>query len=609
MSARCDGYLPIADYGLVGDCRSVALVGVDGSVDWCSLPRFDSPSLFGRLLDAGTGGAWELAPVGSHRSWQRYGEKTNVLETIFETDSGRACIRDFMPIEPGTIKQHARPHDQPRLVRLVTGLAGTVRFSQRVDLRPDYARAENPLRPSDGRLHGDGPDHHYCLTASVALTGVEQTIEVAAGEVVAIGLTVNEPGRCGHGVGDLRHARRLLRETQDFWWTWAERCNYAGPYSQHVIRSALALKLMSYAPTGALVAAPTTSLPEWIGGPRNWDYRFTWLRDSSFILYALFGLGYDEEAHDFFGWLTGVGLDAQVQNLYTLDGSSSDAERELGHLLGYRGSAPVRTGNDAAGQKQLDTYGELLDAAYLYSRRGGEISERLWVQLRHVAQLAIDHWQDPDASIWEVRGENRHYTYSKAMCWVAVDRALKIARKHDRKLDTAAFQQARDQIRAQTMTRGWSQTLGAFSQSFGSDTVDAALLRLPQIGFLGVQDKRLRSTIDAVDERLSIGPLMRRYDPGDTDDGLSGGEGTFTMCAFWLVDGLAHAGELEEAQRRFEHLLSCSSPLGLLAEEIDPDTGEMLGNYPQAFSHLALITAALNIERQRHGTLGDRARG
>src|SRR5579875_2449376 len=573
VNARSDGYLPIAGYGLIGDCRSVALVGVDGSVDWCSLPRFDSPSVFGRLLDARRGGAWELAPVEPYRSWQRYGEKKNVLEKIFETDAGRACVRDFMPIDPETIKEHARPHDRPRLMRLVTGLAGTVRFRQRVDLRPDYGRGENPLRAADGRLHGDGPDHHFCLTATVPLTGTEQEIELAPGEVVAIGLTVNEPGRCGAGIGDLDHARGVMRVTQDFWWNWAERSRYDGPYSQHVIRSALALKLMSYAPTGALVAAPTTSLPEWIGGPRNWDYRFTWLRDSSFILYALFGLGYEEEAHDFFGWLTGVALDRQVQNLYTLDGKSSEAEQELDHLSGYRDSAPVRTGNGAAGQRQLDTYGELLDAAYLYSKRGGEISGRLWDELRHIAQLAIDGWHDPDASIWEVRGENRDYTYSKAMCWVAVDRALKIARRHGLALDVDAFEHAREEIHTAVSSKGWSEKLGAFAQFFGGDTVNAALLRLPQIGFLGVRDERLRPTIDAVDERLSVGPLMRRYDTGSTDDGLAGGEGTFTMCAFWLVDGLAHAGERGEAQRRFEHLLSFGSPLGLFSEEIDPRTG------------------------------------
>ncbi|MGH2889567.1 MAG: glycoside hydrolase family 15 protein, partial [Solirubrobacteraceae bacterium] len=361
-------------------------------------------------------------------------------------------------------------------------------------------------------------------------------------------------------------------------------------------------------PTGALVAAPTTSLPEWIGGARNWDYRFTWLRDSSFILYSLFGLGYDEEAHSFFEWLSGVALERDVENLYTLDGRRSEEEQELDHLAGYRGSRPVRIGNGAAGQLQLDVFGELLDCAYLFVRRGGTLSDELWRELRHVAELAIERWSEHDASIWEVRGANQDFTYSKAMCWVAVDRALKLARRCGLELDTERFERERRRIHEAVTSQGWSDSLHSFSQAFGSETVDAALLRLPQIGFLPHDDERLRSTIDAVDAHLSHGPLVRRYDTGATDDGLAGGEGSFVMCAFWLADALAHAGELEEAQRRFESLLSCSSPLGLLAEEIDAGSGELLGNYPQAFSHLALVSAAINIERLRNDDLGDRAR-
>jgi GH15 family glucan-1,4-alpha-glucosidase len=607
-AVRRDGYLPIAGYGLIGDCRSVALVGVDGSIDWCSLPRFDSPSVFGRLLDAGRGGAWELHPAGEYASWQRYDEKTNVLETIFECDAGRVSMRDFMPVDERTVAEHARPSDRPRIVRVLTGLAGRVPMRHRVELRPDYARAADPLSPQDGRLHGDGAGHHFCLTATIPLEGAEQRFELTTGEAVAFALAVNRPGRCGHGVQDFEAARRLMRTTQDFWWRWIGRCTYAGPYTEHVTRSALALKLMSYAPTGALVAAPTTSLPEWIGGPRNWDYRFSWLRDSSFILYSLFGLGYEQEARDFFDWLRGIALDREVQNLYTLDGQPDAGERELDHLRGYRGSAPVRVGNGAAGQLQLDVYGELLDTAYLYVKRGGEIDEPLWRELRHVAELAIDRWQQPDASIWEIRGTNQQFTYSKAMCWVAVDRALKIARRTGHRLDESRFEQAARRIHRTVTERGYCEELGAFTQAFGGRTMDAALLRLPQIGFLPHDDPRVRRTIDAVDRHLSHGPLMRRYDTGQTDDGLAGGEGSFVMCAFWLADGLAHAGELEEAQRRFEHLLSYSSPLGLLAEEVDPDTGQLLGNYPQAFSHLALASAAINIEREREGKLGDRAR-
>jgi GH15 family glucan-1,4-alpha-glucosidase len=605
---RRGGYLPIARYGFVGDCRSAALIGVDGSVDWCSLPRFDSPSVFGRLLDAGQGGAWELHPVGRFSSWQRYAEKTNLLETIFECDDGRVAVRDFMPVDRETVTEHARPHHRPRLVRIVAGLAGRVRLRHRVELRPDYARGENPLRAQEGKLHGDGSGHHWCLTATVPLTGTEQEFTLQVGDMVALALTCNRPGACGVGISDVEQARALERTAQDFWWQWAGRCSYRGPYSEHVIRSALALKLMSYAPTGALVAAPTTSLPEWIGGPRNWDYRFTWLRDSSFILYSLFQLGYEQEARDFFDWLKGVALEQRVENLYTLDGKRSDREQELDHLTGYRRSRPVRIGNEAAGQLQLDVYGELLDCAYLYANRGGEIDAALWREVRHVAELAVDRWQQPDASIWEVRGKNQNFTYSKAMCWVAVDRAIKIAERLGLELELERFEQARKTIHETVISRAWSEKLGSFTQAFDTDSLDAALLRLPQIGFLPHDDPRLRQTIEAVDRRLSHGPLVSRYDTGRTNDGLAGGEGAFVMCAFWLADGLAHAGELDEARQRFERLLSYTSPVGLLAEEIDPNSGELLGNYPQAFSHLALTTAAINIERQRKGTLGDRAR-
>ncbi len=605
---RSDGYLPIAGYGLVGDCRSVALIGVDGSVDWCCLPRFDSPSLFSRLLDANRGGCWTLAPVEPFRSWQRYAEKTNILQTIVETEHGRTEITDFMPVTERTVREHARPQDQPRLIRVVTGLAGRVRFRQVVDLRPDYARQANPLQADEGRLHGDAAGHHFHVSGTIPLRGGDQEFDVGTGETVAFGLTVNETSRCGPGLGGVEDVRARLRETRRFWWTWANQCNYQGPYQDHVTRSTLVLKLMTYAPTGALVAAPTTSLPEWFGGPRNWDYRFTWLRDSSFTLYTLFELGFHDEAHDFMDWLARLTLDGKVQNFYTLDGGTSPPEQELGHLEGYRGSRPVRIGNDAASQLQLDVYGELLDCAYLYANRDGQISPELWRELAHLADLAAQRWTEHDASIWEVRGENQDFTYSKVMCWVALDRAIKIARRRRLPADVGRWEHARDAVRDAVISRGWSERLGGFAQAFDGDTLDAAVLRLAQVGFLSRGDERLRKTIAAVDRGLSQGPMVRRYDVERTRDGLAGGDGLFVMCAFWMVDGLAHVGRLEEAEQRFERLLSFSSPLGLLAEEVDPGTGELLGNHPQAFSHLALVAAAINIERERHHELGQHAR-
>ncbi len=609
IDVRKNGYLPIAGYGIIGDCRSVALVGVDGSIDWCCLPRADSPSLFARILDSRRGGCWELAPRGKFKSWQRYSDQTNILLTIFETKGGRAEITDFMPVDERTINEHARPHDHPRLVRVVTGLAGTVRFRSRVDLRPDFARQEDPLQALGGRLHGDAAGHHICISGTIPLSGHEQDFEVGPGETVAFGLTVNEPNQCGSGVGGVEEVRASLRQSRDFWWTWANRCSYKGPFQDHVIRSALVLKLMTYAPTGALLAASTTSLPEWIGGSRNWDYRFTWLRDASFTLYAFFQLGYDHEAEAFMEWLVRLALDGKIRNLHTLDGGDSPPELELGHLSGYRDSRPVRLGNAAADQLQLDVYGEVLDCAFIYALRGGQISPQLWTELRHIADLAADRWQESDASIWEVRGENQDFTYSKVMCWVALDRALKIAKRLGLSADTERWEDACRAIHEAVTSRGWSDRLGSFTQAFGSDSLDAAALRLAQVGFLEPGDERLKSTIKAIDRKLSIGPLVRRYDVKQTKDGLTGGEGTFVMCAFWLADALANVGELEEAERRFERLLSFSSPLGLFSEEVDPRTGMLLGNYPQAFSHLALVAAAVNIERERNHALGPRAQG
>jgi GH15 family glucan-1,4-alpha-glucosidase len=605
---RAGGYLPIGRYGMVGDCRSVALVGVDGSVDWCCLPRFDSPSIFARILDPERGGSWRLAPAVPFRSWQRYAENTNILQTIFETGKGRAEVTDFMPVDGDTVREGARPHDRPRLIRVVTGLAGRVPFRQTVDLRPDYAREADPLAAEDGALHGEAGGCHLHLGGTIPVDGPEQRFEVGPGETVAFGLTANEPGRCGRGVGGLEDVRATLRSTRQFWWTWASRCTYSGAYQGHVIRSALTLKLMTYAPTGALVAAPTTSLPEWIGGPRNWDYRFTWLRDSSFSLYTLFQLGYREEARDFMGWIARLALGGEVANFYTLDGTPTPPEQELDHLAGYRASRPVRIGNGAADQLQLDVYGEVLDCAYQYASHGGEISEELWRDLSRLADLAARRWSEPDASIWEVRGADQQFTYSKVMCWVALDRALEIARRRDLPADTEGWERARRAIHEAVTGHGWSESLGAFAQAFGGDTLDAAALRMAQVGFLDPGDERLAATIEAVDRCLSDGPMLRRYDVRQTDDGLTGGEGLFVMCAFWLVAGLVHIGRLEEAERRFERLLSFSSPLGLFSEEIDPVSGDLLGNYPQAFSHLALIAAAIDIERERHHVLGRRAR-
>ena len=608
---RQDGFLPIGAYGLIGDCRSVAHVGIDGSIDWCCLPRFDDASLFGRLLDRRKGGYWQIQPRGDYEVVQRYRDRTNVLTTIFSTPTGRLMIVDAMPVDEETIEHHAKPHARPRVVRLVECLAGSVRVRHDLVPRPGYGERPVPFRSDGNCFHGDHDGVHFCVQGTIPIAGEHTSFTLSAGEAVAFGLRSagGRGGSCGRtrGAFSVAQARDLLHDTRHFWWRWMGRCKYDGPYPDPVWRSALALKLMSYSPTGAIVAAPTTSLPEMIGGPRNWDYRFTWLRDASFTLYAFFQLGMTEEAHDFFRWLrrTSIGpKHHRVPNLYDLDGGSDVPEKELRHLQGYRGSRPVRIGNGAVDQLQLDVYGELLDSAYLYARFGGEITKSLWEELSWVVELAIEQWDRTDASIWESRAGDQHYTYSKVMCWVAVDRGLRIAQRFKLKHDADRWAAARREIHRRVTEQGYSKRLRSFTQVLDGSAIDAATLRLAQVRFLPARDPRVLSTIRAVHRHLAQDVLVRRYDTGHSDDGLHTPEGAFLMCSFWMVDALAHLGEVTDAERRFERLLCYASPTGLFAEEVDLTTGEMLGNYPQAFTHLSLVGAAVNIERARHRRLG-----
>jgi GH15 family glucan-1,4-alpha-glucosidase len=606
---RSDGYLPIAAYGLIGDCRSAALVGADGSVDWLCLPRFDNPSIFGRIIDARRGGHWQVCPVDEHRVVQRYRDRSNILETLFSTAGGTALVTDFMPIDEDSSTRHALLHRDPRLIRIVECLTGSVTLRHQFKPAPEYGQGASRFVAEGWRLHGDTAALHLCLQSSVELTAATVRWRMKAGDVIGLALRSDHRGRCQspHTPWNVEHARALVSSTQEFWWRWIDRCTYRGPYRYPVVRAALCLKLMTYTPTGAIVAAPTTSLPEQIGGPRNWDYRFTWLRDASLTLYAFFQVGMIDEANAFFAWLVRIGLGRggrDVANLYTLDGDDRAEETELAHLSGYRGSQPVRVGNGAIHELQLDVYGELLDSAYLYARFGGMISRTLWHELHAVVDLTIDRWQLPDASMWEVRGANQHYTYSKMMCWVAVDRGLRIAERFRLPHNQARWRAARRDIHRAVTSRGYSERLNSFTQAFDGEELDAAMLRITQVRFLRSGDPRELSTIQAIARHLGNGVLVHRYDATRTDDGLAGEEGAFLMCSFWLADALAHAGRVEEAQRWFEKMLAFSSPLGLYSEEADTRTGELLGNFPQAFTHLALIGAAVNIERARQGSLG-----
>jgi GH15 family glucan-1,4-alpha-glucosidase len=606
---RIDGYLPIGAYGLIGDCRSAALVGVDGSIDWLCLPRFDNDSLFGRILDADKGGSWQLHPDEPHQVHQRYRDRTNLLDTVFATGSGLVVVTDFMPVDEHSIVQHAKPHTHARVIRLVECLAGEMTLHHVFDPKPGFARGPVSLSMEDGRIHADTEQFHLCLSSTAELDSPDDTFQLQATEAVAFALHTGPVGRHQARPWSVERARAALRESQRYWWRWVGQIDYHGPFQQHVWRSALALKLMTYAPTGAIVAAPTTSLPEDIGGERNWDYRYTWLRDAAFTLYAFFQIGLKDEATAYFDWLTHRHLadrkSTDIPNLYDLSGHSHATEHTLDHLEGYRGSRPVRTGNAAVNQLQLDVYGEVLDSAYVFARfDGGVIGESLWEELSNIVEIAISRWEEPDSSIWEVRSEPRNYVYSKLMCWVAVDRGIRIADRYNLPYDKVAWRRARLRIHRAITSRGYSEHRRSFTQEFDSDALDAAILRICQVRFLRDRDPRIHSTVRAIAQHLGEGVLVNRYRMDESEDGLSGEEGAFFLSSFWLVDALAHIGDLEEAERRFERLLHFSSPLGLFSEEVDVRSGLLLGNFPQALTHLALVGAAVNIERARRRSLG-----
>jgi GH15 family glucan-1,4-alpha-glucosidase len=580
-------------------------VGSDGGIDWLCLQRFDGASVFAAILDARRGGRWQLVPTAPYEVHPRYRDLTNVLDLRYTTRSGVVLVTDFMPVEEEAARD--KTHDEPRLVRIVECLSGRVRMRHTFDPRPDYAQERPEFRAMGRHLHASGESLELCVYCSEDLPGPRYTFALEAGEAVAFALRAGHLRRCAPQRWSVQSARDALRRTEVYWWRWIAGCRYDGPYKSHVWRSALALKLMTYMPTGAIVAAPTTSLPEAIGGQRNWDYRYTWLRDASFTLFAFFQLGLHDEAHRFFDWLSkrhiGRAL-RDVPNLFDLSGRAGLEEHELRHLEGYRKSRPVRVGNAAVNQLQLDVYGEVLDSAYLYARFGGEITEALWSELHDIVELTLRRWDEPDQSIWEVRSERRQFTYSKLMCWVAVDRGLRLADRFSLPHDRGRWAAARRRIHRRVLSEGYSKGLGAFTQVLGGDALDAAVLRISQIRFLPDRDPRVHSTIAAIEEHLARGVLTRRYNSSESDDGVTGDEGAFLMCSFWLVDALAHAGELERAEQRFERLLSFASPLGLFSEEVDMRDGELLGNFPQAFTHLALVGAAVNIERARHRHIG-----
>ncbi len=592
------GYLPIRSYGIIGDCKSAALVGVDGSVDWLCLPRFQDSSLFAAILDGKHGGAWTIQPEEPHHSTSRYLPDTNVLETVFTTPSGVMRVVDFMPASAYDLAKAPGPSHRPRLVRIVEGLAGRVKYTSKVNPAFGYGSISKSCSSSGKTmLHADVDEAHYCFRVAGKRGEKFEAGSLSYGTMHAYSLIVGRAPMCPLDEWTVSRAQQLREETIAFWRDWVAQCDYQGPYVAEVRRSALALKLLSYAPSGAFVAAPTTSLPEKIHGKRNWDYRFTWLRDAAFSVTSLVNVGFLTEAERFFRWVDALNLGDDVPNLFSVEGDLEGTEENvLKQFEGYRRSRPVRIGNAAAHQKQWDVYGEVVDAIYHFAMRSGELRPRTWKQVETLVNLAQERWHLPDASIWEIRGPDRRFCYSQMMCWVALDRGIRLAAAFHLQAPIEEWTATREAIARSLVTEYYHEDIGSFSQAVGHHAVDASILRIATLGVLPGSDPRIIRTIERVQQELGHGPFLHRYLREGDVDGMPRGEGAFLICSFWMVEALAHAGEYSRARQLFEQLLSVGSPLGLFSEEVDITTGDMLGNFPQAFSHLGIINAALALE-------------
>ncbi len=600
----------IADHGIIGDLQTAALVDTDGTIDWLCLPRFDAPSVFGSLLDSERGGYCSIRPdVDDYVTKQLYLPDTAILVTRFMTTAGVGEVVDFMPVTDGAAT------DRHRLVRLLRVVRGEMTFVGEIQPRFDYGRTPHTVHPSPGAgvmfVAGDqsltvhrvgGPVIHGAERAGkveIAGAGVRVTGSLRAGEVT--GVMLESGGATPRQLSE-DELLDMFDATRRYWRDWNGRSTYRGRWREMVARSAMTLKLMTYAPSGALVAAPTAGLPEQVGGERNWDYRYTWVRDASFSVYALLGLGYTAEAGDYVSWLMdrireSAGTDSgPLKIMYRIDGSS-DLIEETVDLAGYRGSTPVRIGNGAADQLQLDIYGEAMDSIHLADTHGIRLPHAGWTQVARMLDWVCENWDTPEEGIWETRGGRQKFTYGRFMSWVALDRGIRIAQLRGRPADIERWRGERDAIYARIMATGWHAARGAFVQHEDTDVLDASLLVMPQLGFIAPQDPMWLSTLDEMDRELVSDSLVYRYNPSASPDGLRGSEGTFTLCSFWYVDALARAGRLDEAQLTFEKMLTYANHLGLYAEEIGL-TGEQLGNFPQAFSHLALINAAVNLDAQ-----------
>ena len=590
---RVDGYAPIREYALVGDGRTGALIARDGSIDWLCLPNVDSPSVFARILDAKRGGSFRLEPAIPFEAERRYQPNSNVLETTFITGEGRVRLTDAM-----TLTDIKRISPMRELVRKVEALSGTVPLRWSLEPRFGYGRADTRIDRRHGRWFAHAGADALVLGLCDAGAGeardgvISGRIELGQGSSAILSLSASHeeplviPGR--------EDSERRLARTVNFWPSWADRCKYDGAWREAVVRSTLALKLLTFAPSGAIVAAPTTSLPEWISGERNWDYRFTWLRDASWTLDAMLRLGFRDEAHAFFWWLMHASRLTQprLQILYRIDGSDRTGERELRELDGYRGSAPVRIGNGASKQVQLDLYGAVLEAIWLYCGEVGHLDGDTGKEVARIADYVASHWRDPDNGIWEVRDERTHYTQSKALCWVALDRACALADEGKIPDRNKRWRAEAGELKRFVDTECWDQQRRTYVRAPDLRELDASLLTLALLGYHEPRGERIQGTIAAVERELREGPYVYRY---RGEDGLAGDEGAFLTCSFWLVDAYARSGRLDDANTLMDELVDLANDVGLYSEEIDPRTGEFLGNFPQGLTHLALVNAAVSI--------------
>jgi len=586
-------FTPIEEYGFIGNLETCALVAPNGSIDWFPFPHVEGASLLSAILDPDRGGRFEISPVAPFEGRQEYIDRTNVLETTFETADGTATVTDFVP-PAGKVD-----HPKRVLYRKVTCSEGRIDLDVEFSPKFDYGRVDPTFVTTEEGIRAEGTDEQTLLEAPIDL-------DVVGGRVSG-GLSLDEGEtewlllRCTGAEDADTDPQGALVDTIEYWENWTNTCSeegssyvLEGPWRDLAIRSGLALKLLTHEETGAIAAAPTASLPEDPGGVRNWDYRYNWLRDAGLTVQALANLGNSEGAIEYFDWYMGLCQADQpdeLQPLYGLHSESDLEETELDHFAGYRNSRPVRIGNEAAGQTQLDIYGELLLAVDEVCRLDRDLDAEEWQAIHDVVDYVGDVWDQPDAGIWEVRGGNQQFVYSKVMCWVALDRGIAIATEYDYDAPIEEWRETRETIEEDVLENGYDEDVGAFVQAYGTDTLDASALLLPIVGFLPFEDERVQSTIDAIEERLLEGEaLVRRY---DGEDGLPGEEGAFVLCSCWLIDALALSGRVEEATERFEALTDYVSPLGLLAEEVNPDSGVHLGNFPQAFSHIGLINSAL----------------